>query len=189
MTDIRDAFFEEVLRLAQHDKNVFFITADMGAQSLDKFKAEAPSQYMNVGIAESNMLATAAGMALCGMKLFVYAIASFIVYRAYEFVKLDISGMNLPVTMIGAGPGLTYKSDGATHHSIHDVTLMRTMPNVVILTPKNSEESTMAAQMAYQETRPVYVRLYNPDAPEKYGKWIDSYRHIPFKVCGDEKMG
>ncbi|HCJ66263.1 MAG TPA: 1-deoxy-D-xylulose-5-phosphate synthase, partial [Elusimicrobia bacterium] len=112
--DMRDAFFDEVYNIAKSDPNVIFLTADMGAYSLVRFKKELSNQFINVGIAEQNMVSIAAGFALGGKKVFIYSIIPFITLRCYEQIKVDLCCMNLPVTIIGVGVGLTYGSDGPT---------------------------------------------------------------------------
>src|SRR3972149_5249623 len=116
-TDIRDAFFDEVYAIASKDADVLFMTADMGALSLNRFKADLSSQYFNIGVAEQNLISVAAGLALGGKKVFVYTIAPFATQRGYHQIRCVLWGRPLPVTIIGSGPGITYSSDGLTHHA------------------------------------------------------------------------
>ena len=128
--DIRDAFFNQLYEIAAQDRNVVLLTADMGAMAIDRFRRELPDQFINVGVAEQNMVSVAAGMALCKKKVFIYAIAPFVTMRCYEQIKVDISGMCLPVTIVGAGPGIAYDFDGPTHHAVQDMAIMRALPNM-----------------------------------------------------------
>jgi len=171
--DIRDAFFDEVYTIASEDSNVMFLTADMGAFSLNKFKKDLSSQYINVGVAEQNLVSIAAGLALGGKKVFIYTIASFITQRCYEQIKIDLSCMRLPVTIIGSGPGITYSSDGPTHHAIQDVAIMRALPEMMILNPSDPVTAAAAARIAYKSHAPVYVRLDKGKLPLLYGKKED----------------
>jgi transketolase len=157
--DIRDAFFDEVYRLAASDRDVIFLTADMGAFSLNRFKADLRDQYINVGVAEQNLVGIAAGLALAGKKVFIYTIAPFATQRCYEQLKVDISGMGLPVTIIGSGPGITYSSDGPTHHAVQDVAIMRALPGMTIFNPADAASAAAAARLAYESAGPVYVRI------------------------------
>src|SRR3989338_1388709 len=136
--DIRDAFFDELFEIAKDDSNVVFITADMGAQSLIRFKGSLSSQFINVGVAEQNMISIAAGLALVGKKVFVYTIIPFATLRCYEQIRNDLCCMNLPVTIIGVGPGFCYASDGPTHHATQDIAVMRVLPEITILNPSDS---------------------------------------------------
>ncbi len=157
--DIRDAFFNEVYAIALKDPNVIFLTADMGAFSLDAFKKDLSSQYINVGVAEQNLVSIAAGLALGGKKVFIYSIASFVTQRCYEQIKIDLSCMRLPVTIIGSGPGITYSSDGPTHHAIQDVAIMRALPEMMIFNPSDPVTAAAAARISYKNDGPVYVRI------------------------------
>ncbi len=166
--DIRDAFFDEVYTIATKDSNVMFLTADMGAFSLNKFKKDLSSQYINVGVAEQNLVSIAAGLALGGKKVFIYTIAAFITQRCYEQIKIDLSCMRMPVTIIGSGPGITYSSDGPTHHAIQDVAIMRALPEMMILNPSDPVTAAATARISYENDGPVYVRLDKGKLPLLY---------------------
>ena len=166
--DIRDAFFDGLYEIARQDRHVIFLTADMGALSLERFKKDLPSQYINVGVAEQNMVSVAAGLALAGKKVFVYAIAPFATQRCYDQIKVDVSGMNLPVTIIGAGPGMTYGSDGPTHHAVLDVAIMRALPGMMILNPSEAVMASRMAGLCYARGGPVYVRIDKGKPPLLY---------------------
>jgi transketolase len=159
LIDIRDAFFDELYRLAENDENVVLMTADMGAFSLERFRKDFPNRFINVGIAEQNMISAAAGLALAGKKVFVYAIIPFVTLRCLEQIKVDLCVMNLPVTIVGAGAGFTYSSDGPTHHAIEDVSVMRALPGMTILNPSEQTTAKAAAHQACHASGPVYVRL------------------------------
>jgi len=181
--DIRDAFFDELYEIASGDKNVMFLTADVGAWSLDRFKEDLPAQYINVGVAEQNLVSVAAGLALGGKKVFIYSIAAFIIQRCYEQIKIDLFQMRLPVTIIGSGPGLTYGSDGPTHHATNDIEIIRVLP-LTIITPSSPEEAKEAAVIGYQSKLPVYIRLGKSSGklPAAYGRYIDTHHEVPFII-------
>lgn len=162
--DIRDAFFDRLYEIAASDKDVIFLTADMGAFSLAKFKKNLSNQYINVGVAEQNLVSVAAGLALGGKKVFIYAIAPFITQRCYEQIKIDLCCMRLPVTIIGVGAGIAYNSDGPTHHATQDIAIMRALEDITIINPSDPATSAAAASMAYEENHPVYIRIDK-------GKW------------------
>lgn len=167
-TDIRDAFFDEVYRLASDHPDIVFMTADMGALSLDRFKEKLKRQYINVGVAEQNLVSVAAGLALGGKKVFIYSIASFVTQRCYEQIKIDLCGMRLPVTVVGAGPGITYSSDGPTHQTINDIAIMRALPEMTILNPSDSVLAAAAARIGYGTEGPLYVRIDKGKLPLLY---------------------
>jgi len=171
LTDPRDAFFEELLAVASKDKDVILLTADMGAWGLSKFKASLPNQFINVGVAEQNMVSVAAGLALGGKKVFIYTIASFATQRCYEQIKIDLCQMKLPVTIIGAGPGLSYGSDGPTHHATNDTAIMQALPDMIITTVQTAKDAEEAVEIAYRSDTPVYVRLARGELALSYGKY------------------
>lgn len=184
MIDIRDSFFDELYGIASKDKNVMFLTADMGAFGLNKFKENLPNQFINMGVAEQNTVSVAAGLALEGKKVFIYSIASFITQRCYEQIKIDLCQMRLPVVIIGSGPGLIYGSDGPTHHATNDIEIMKVLPKMVILTPASSEQAKEAVRLSYQSQTPVYIRLAKGEGklPSTYGKHRDKNSEIPFII-------
>lgn len=166
--DIRDAFFDKLFNIAKYDSQVMFLTADMGAYSLTKFKQELPHQYINVGVAEQNMVSIAAGLALAGKKVFIYTIIPFVTLRCYEQIKVDLCCMNLPVTIIGVGPGFSYGSDGPTHHATSDIAVMRAIPEMTILNPSDPIMTQAFAHIAYKNNGPTYVRIDRGQFPIIY---------------------
>ena len=98
----------------------------------NKIKNHLKNQYFSIGIAEQNLISVGAGLALGEKKPFLYGISTFVTLRCYEQIVVDLCNMNLGCTIIGSGPGLTYASDGPTHHSIQDISIMRIMPNMTI---------------------------------------------------------
>ena len=168
MKSQRDVFFDTLYDIAKRDKNVILISADMGAPSLDQWRENLPEQFINVGIAEANMIAVATGLALSGKKPFCYAITPFVTLRCYEAIKVNLCLMNLPVALVGVGAGFSYDDSGPTHHATEDISIMRALPNMTIY---NASDSTLAAHfatLAYEAKGPVYVRLDREKLPQLY---------------------
>ena len=163
--DIRDAFFDEIYDIASRDRDVIFITADTDAFSLRRYKKDFPDQFINVGVAEQNMVAVSAGLALSGKKVFIYAIIPFITIRCCEHIKVNICSMNLPVAIIGAGAGLSFGNDGPTHHAMQDIAVMRILPEITILNPCDGPSAAACARIAYESNTPVYVRIDKGEFP------------------------
>lgn len=186
--DIRDAFFDGLYDIAVDDRNVMFLTADMGAFSLAKFKKDLGSQYINVGVAEQNLVSIAAGLALGGKKVFIYAIAPFVTQRCYEQIKIDLCCMQLPVTIIGAGAGITYSSDGPTHHAVQDIAIMRALPEMTILNPADPVMAAAAAQLSYKNDGPTYVRLDKGKLPLLYDNEEDFSDGLALLKAGRDLM-
>lgn len=164
--DMRDAFFEELFQIASKDKDVILLMADQGALTMKKFQEKIPNQLINVGVAEQNMISVASGLALSGKKVFVHAIANFTTLRCYEQIKVDLSIMNLPVTIAGIGAGFTYGSDGPTHHANQDIGAMRAIPGIRILNASDTVNISAFPHLAYQIPKLTYIRFdkgnYNP---------------------------
>jgi transketolase len=166
--DVRDAFFDEIYRIASRDRNLVVLTDDQGAFSLDRFRNDLKGQYLNMGIAEQNIISVAAGLALGGKIPFVYGISTFITMRCFEQIRDDLSCMNLPVTIIGSGPGYSYGSDGPTHHATQDVAILRTLPHLTILNPADAVASSACVQMGYKALGPTYIRIERGVLPILY---------------------
>jgi len=158
-TDMRDAFFEELFQIARSDKDVIVLYADQGSFTFRKFYSDIPKQIINVGIAEQNMISVAAGLALAGKKVFAHTISTFLTLRCYEQIKVDLSIMNLPVTIAGIGAGFTYGSDGPTHHSNQDIGVMRVIPGIRILNASDCVNTSVFPHIAYQIPKLTYIRF------------------------------
>ena len=157
--DMRDALFDEIYEIAKNDKNVVVIVADTDAFSLHRFKEDFPDQYINVGVAEQNMILVAAGLAMCGKKVFLYSLIPFIALRCFEQIKVNICSMNLPVTIIGGGAGFSFGYDGPTHHAVCDIAIMRTLPEIKIYNISDSFMAKECAHIAHTTKSPLYIRL------------------------------
>ena len=167
-TDMRDAVFEELYLIAREDRDVVLLVGDQGAKSFEKFQKKIPSQFINIGPAEQNIIGVAAGLALGRKRVFVHAIASFITLRCYEQIKIDIGLMNLPITIIGVGGGYSYESDGPTHHSNQDLAIMRAIPGLTILNASDSISLANFLALAYNSVGPVYIRFDKGNYPFIY---------------------
>jgi len=156
---MREAFVKKLMELAGKDKSVYLITADTGFNVLDEFKKVFPDRFLNVGISEASMIGIASGLALCGKKVFLYAIVPFITMRCFEQIRVDLCYQNLPVKLIGVGQGLTYGTAGATHHSIEDIGLMNCLPNMTVICPGDPLEVEKAVESSMCLGGPCYIRL------------------------------
>ena len=182
--DIRDAFFDEIYEIAKKDNNVIFISADADAFSLKKYKKDFPNRFINVGCAEQNMISVAAGLSLSGKKVFIYAIIPFITMRCFEHIKVNICSMNLPITIIGAGAGLSFGNDGATHHGVSDISIMRTLPELIIYNPSDSFSAKNIARLCYENNFPTYVRIDKGKLPDINKKTVDYF--LGFSMLKDK---
>jgi len=167
---MRDAFFDRLYKVAQKNRNIIIMNADMGAPSLDKFKKHLSGQFINVGIAEENMVNVAAGLTLGGKKVFIYAIMPFVTSRCYEMIKINMSLMNIPITAVGVGAGFSYDESGPTHHSTEDIAIMRALPNMTIFSPSDSVMAAQCAVMSCKISGPSYIRLDRHMLPGIYNQ-------------------
>lgn len=162
---MRNNVINRITKQAHKDKNIFMITGDAGYGVLDEYKGLFPERFLNLGVAEQNMIGFASGLALGGHKVFVYNIVPFIMYRCYEQVRNDICYQGLPVTLIGIGSGVTYSPQGMTHYSVEDVALARTMPNLTVISPGDPLEAVAATEFAIKSKKPVYIRIAKSGEP------------------------
>ncbi len=153
------AYINALSSLAEKDKRVVSVLADNGTDYDWLFERDFPDRFFNVGIAEQNMVAMGAGLASCGYIPFVLTAGSFLIYRAYEFIRNDICFANKNVKLIGSGSGLSISNLGPTHHTTEDLSLLRSLPNLKVFTPSSPSEVTQAVQEAYLASGPVYIRL------------------------------
>lgn len=164
MPAMRDVFWNRIYERAKEDRKIVILAADFAAPSLDKFRLELPAQFINLGIAEQNMVLMATGMALEGKKPICYAISSFLTMRCFEQTRLYAAGMNLPITLVGVGAGIAYEDSGYTHHAVEDIALMRSLPHMRVFQPCDNATVRKMADMVLDSASPVYVRL------DRYGK-------------------
>ena len=134
---MRDAFIKTLIEEARKNKNIYLITPDLGFSVLEKIEDEFPDRFLNVGIAEANAVNIAAGLALSGKIVYIYSIIPFVTMRPFEQIRLNLAYMNTNVRLIGVGAGLTYGYLGATHHSIEDIAILRTLPNMTVFSPSD----------------------------------------------------
>lgn len=160
---MRDALIGGIYERMSIDKQIYFLTADFGAPMLDNIRADYPERFVNVGIAEQNLIGVAAGLALEGFKTFAYAIAPFITMRAYEQVRNNLSLLSthrdLNVTMVGVGAGVSYDVSGPTHHCLEDLIIMRTLPNLHLCSPSDWVTARGFLDYALNVERPKYIRF------------------------------
>jgi transketolase len=160
---MRNAFSVALVEIAQRDSKVLLLTGDHGYALFDDFINNCPTQYINAGIAEQNMVGVAAGLARSGFKPIVYGLSAFVPIRVLEQIKIDVCHDNLPVTFIGDGAGFVYSHLGTSHQSTEDIACTRSLPNLTIFSPADRFEMTGCMELAYQLNQPVYLRMGKSD--------------------------
>ncbi len=160
MLNPRDVFAETLLDIGRENKNIMAVSCDSGAGSgMNPFKKELPNQYLEIGISEQNAIGICAGLAEGDYIPIVSAIAPFISMRAFEQVRNDLGYTNMNVKVIGSSSGLSHSALGSTHQAVEDLTLMRVIPNMVVLNPGDGFEVEMSLREAVHHKGPVYIRM------------------------------
>ena len=166
MIAIRDAYGDALAALGGHNKNIVVLEADVGSSSKSiVFGRAFPDRYFNVGISELNMNAMAAGFASCGLVPFTNTFSVFMTLRGGDPINSLIAYDNLNVKLAGTYCGLSDSYDGASHHSISDISTLRAIPNIVILSPCDATQTRQAVYAAAKYVGPVYLRLSRAVAP------------------------
>jgi transketolase len=156
----RDAFGNALLRIAEADPNVIAIGADTTKSvGMGPMEKKYPGRVFNIGIAEQNMMAIAAGLAATGMKVFAGSYAPFTCMRACEQVRTFVAYPNLNVKIVGAKAGLSGDIEGVTHQGLEDIGIMRTIPNMKILVPADAAATEVITAAIAREDGPAYIRL------------------------------
>lgn len=156
----REAYGEALKKLAANNPNVVVLDADLsGSTKTSEFKKVAPERFFNVGIAEQDLIGTAAGMSIAGKIPFASSFAMFAAGRAFEIIRNTVAYPKLNVKIAATHAGLTVGEDGASHQAIEDISLMRSVPNMTVINPADSIEAEQAVLAAAEFNGPVYIRL------------------------------
>ena len=155
---MRRRFGKIITRLAYKDDKVCVIVGDIGYRIFDEFKAHHPDRFINIGICEQSMIGISAGMAIEGLKPWVYTITPFLIERPFEQVKLDIDQQNVNVKLVGFSD---YPTLGPTHSELSGINLMKLFKNIKSFFPKNGDETESAIYQAYQLNGPSFISLKN----------------------------
>jgi transketolase len=176
-----DEFAATLEELAKANPNIIAVTSDSrGSGKLAPFGKALPKQIVEVGIAEQNLVGITAGLAACGKKPFGVSPSCFLTARALEQIKNDICYSDVPAVLVGISSGVSYGALGTTHHSLHDLAVLRAINNLTVIVPADNFESRHAILAAVKATKPVFIRfgkaamfnLHQPDAIFEVGKAI-----------------
>lgn len=169
---MRDVFIEQIYHRMHEDNNIFFLCADFGSPKLDSIRKDFKDRFINVGIAEQNLINISTGLALEGYTVYSYAIAPFLIMRAYEQIRINLSLhaqlKDINVNLIGVGAGLSYDVSGPTHHCLEDISIMRTLPNIVIFSPSDWTLTQKFVDYSIKIKKPKYIRLDGKPLPQIY---------------------
>jgi transketolase len=179
---MRNAFADEITKIAQSDPSVVLLSGDIGNRLFDKYKESCPKRFVNCGVAEANMVSMGAGMAMTGMKPVAYTIASFLVYRTFEQIRVDLCYHDAAVLLVGVGGGLSYASNGSTHHTLEDIALMRSLPNMQVVCAGDPHEVRAATKAYFRNPKPTYLRIGKKGEACVHGIALDEFE-VGKSIC------
>lgn len=165
-----------LLKASETDKDIVVLCSDSkGSGSLAPFSKERPEQFIEVGIAEQNLVSISAGLASCGKKVFAASPASFLSTRSMEQAKVDVAYSNTNVKLIGISGGISYGALGMTHHSANDIATMASIPNMRVYLPSDRLQTEKLTEALLQDTAPAYIRVGRNAVEDVYAE-----DHVPF---------
>ena len=153
---MRRSFGKIITELADRDEKIYVIVGDIGYRVFDEFRQKHPDRFINIGICEQSMIGVSAGMALEGLKPWVYTITPFLIERPFEQVKLDINQQNVNVKLVGYSD---YPTLGPTHTELNGKKLMQVFKNITSYFPKNGDETQKVTYQAYEKKGPAFISL------------------------------
>lgn len=159
MASVRDAFFNKIYDLVKNGEEIYIITADLGAPSLDDFRRDFPDYYISVGIAEQNLISVAAGMALAGKKVVAYGLNPFPATRAFDQIRSLMAELNIPMTVCALNAGICAAECGYTHMPVEDMAMLRTLSNVKVINPSDEIISSKLAADTCSLKYPRFIRF------------------------------
>lgn len=172
----RQAICEVLMEKAETDKDIVVLCSDSrGSASLAPFAAKYPEQFVEVGIAEQDLVSISAGLAKCGKKPFAASPACFLSTRSYEQAKIDCAYSDTNVTLVGISGGVSYGALGMSHHSAQDIAAMSAIPNMRVYLPSDRFQTAKLIEALLQDTRPAYLRVGRNAVEDIY-----SENDIPF---------
>jgi len=183
----RDVYGEALVKLGSLDKNIVVLDADLSSSTrTNLFAQKFPDRFFNLGVAEQNMMATAAGLASCGKTVFVSTFAVFAAGRAWDQVRVSISYNNFNVKIVATHAGITVGPDGATHQALEDIALMRVLANMNIIVPADAPQTEDAVLAAANIAGPFYIRLGRSKVPTLENKGEFKFGQAQLLTQGDD---
>ena len=162
--NLREAYGKELLKCAKENNRIIALDADLCGSTMSVYiEKEIPERFFEMGIAEQNMISVAAGLALVGKIPFVHSFAVFAAGQAYNQIRQGIALPKLNVKIIGSSCGLSDFGDGATHQSVEDISIMRAIPNMVVIVPVDAIETRKVVRAVIKYNGPVYIRITRND--------------------------
>ncbi|HLB12498.1 MAG TPA: transketolase C-terminal domain-containing protein, partial [Dehalococcoidia bacterium] len=162
---MRTAFIRTLIDLAGADRRIFLLVGDLGYTVVEPFAEQFPDRFINVGVAEQNLMSVATGLALCGKVVFTYSIANFPTLRCLEQIRNDACYHRANVKIVAVGGGLSYGPLGMTHHATEDLAVVRALPGMMVVAPGDPMEAALATRAVAERGGPCYLRLGKAGEP------------------------
>lgn len=156
---MRQTFLKTLVECAEKDSRIYLLVADIGFGLVNSFFEKFPSRFINVGVAEQNMIGIATGLALSGKIVFCYSIANFPTLRCLEQIRNDVCCHDANVCIVAGSTGLTYGELGSSHHATEDISIMRSLPNMTVIAPGDTVETKLATEAIAKGIGGCYLRL------------------------------
>lgn len=156
---MRDTFIKQLTKRAENDSRIMVVTGDLGFGVLDDFAKRFPKQFLNAGVAEQNMTAIATGLALEGFTVFTYSIGNFPTFRCLEHIRNDACYHNANVKIVSIGGGFSYGSLGPSHHATEDLAVMRSIPDLTVVSPSDHWEVAQTTDALVDTPGTCFLRL------------------------------
>ena len=170
----RQAICETLLNAAASDPDIVVLCSDSrGSASMTAFAKQFPAQFVEVGIAEQNLVSVSAGLAACGKKAFAFSPASFLSTRSYEQAKIDVAYSNTNVKLVGISGGISYGALGMSHHSCQDIAAFCALPDMRVYLPSDRFMTARLIEALLQDEKPAYVRVSRSATPDVYEETLE----------------
>lgn len=187
---MRKEFSRWIEAYGKREPRVVFLTGDLGYGALENVQSALGERFLNMGVCEQNMVSVAAGLAHEGLRPLCYSIAPFVVFRAFEQIRLDVALHRLPVKIVGNGGGYGYGIMGATHHALEDLAVLSCLPNFTCIVPLCNSDVDDACKALFDHDGPAYLRLGFGVWPEHRGALpaFQPVRHIARPRAGPPRL-
>ena len=173
---MRSQIIDKIYNLMHEDEKIFFLTADMGINMIEKFQETFPKRFLNVGIAEQNLIGVSAGLANAGYKPYVYTISNFVITRCLEQIRNDIVLHDYPIVLLGTSTGYDNAPLGPTHHIIDDWGILKCLNGVDIYCPSSKEYASKVIEIVRNNKKAAYIRI--PKGSPSIENNFDDYIHL-----------
>jgi transketolase len=180
---MRQKIIDNIFYLMSKDKRIFFLTADMGINLVEKIQEKYPDRFLNVGIAEQNLIGICAGLCNLGFLPFAYTISNFIIHRCFEQIRNDVILHSYPVTLVGTSAGFDNAPLGPTHHVLDDWGMLKSYPDIDVYCPNSNEYAANIVFKVIKKSRPCYIRV-----PKGSFKEIRTKKDIFYKKGSYKKI-